>query len=306
MKYPANVLDDRHWLFISFHGTFSSTNFRAQHIIMIELEYVKKRKRKKFLGILAAVSTVGMGTLVLVSFLGRFVGTFTVSLNTGNVKLSLSEKSSFNSSSSFLRIDGLVPYGQTTFSKLPQADVIDSEESSYLLGAQYKADGETLKSLDFFKYTFYVKNAGSVSAEYNFRIKIIDNKTAGDGRKLDSLLRVMVYENDAYGEDHNYTVYAKASESPNEDEEGNPVYNEYISMNKEQAQKAGVKFPGFAEMFESSSVVATIPVKYFDQNNMKRYTIVTWLEGYDPQADGEAPEGANLQLGVEINAYENK
>lgn len=273
---------------------------------MIELGYVKKRKRKKLIGILAAVSTAGMGTLVLVSFLGRFVGTFTVSLNTGNVKLSLSEKSSFNSSSSFLRINGLVPYGQTTYTKLPDDAIIDSEDSTYLLGAHYEADGETLKSLDFFKYTFYVKNSGTVSAEYNLRIKISENKTSTDGRKLDSLLRVMLYENDAYGNEHNHTVYAKASESPNEDEEGNPVFNEYISMNKEQAQKAGVEFPGFAEMFESSSVVATIPVKYFDQNNMKRYTIVTWLEGYDPQADGEAPEGANLQLGVEINAYENK
>ena len=33
-------------------------------------------------------------------------------------------------------------------------------------------------------------------------------------------------------------------------------------------------------------------------------SLVGVKEGYDPQADGEAPEGANLQLGVEINAYE--
>ncbi len=273
---------------------------------MVELGYVKKRKRKKLAGILCAVGTVGVGTLILVSFLGRFVGTFTVSLNTGNVKLSLSEKSSFDSSSSFLRVDQLAPFGQTTFTKLPEDQVIDNEESTYLLGAHYEVDGKTLKSLDYFKYTFYVKNSGQISAEYNMKINIVENKTSVDGRKLDSLLRVMVYENNGYEGDHNYTVYAKASESPNEDEEGNPVFNEFISMNKEQARKAGVEFPGFAEMFESEKTIATIPVKYFDSNNMKRYTIVAWLEGYDPEADGEAPEGANLKLGVEINAYENK
>ena len=59
--------------------------------------------------------------------------------------------------------------------------------------------------------------------------------------------------------------------------------------------------------FVTDNVVAEVPVRYFDQSNMNRYTVVTWIEGYDPQSGGdEAPEGASIKLGVEINAYENE
>ena len=40
---------------------------------------------------------------------------------------------------------------------------------------------------------------------------------------------------------------------------------------------------------------------------MRRYTVVIWLEGEDPQSkpDTEYPEGATLKLGVDITAHEN-
>ena len=277
---------------------------------MIENGYVRKRKRKKFIGVLSAVATGGMGVLIAVSFLGRFVGTFTISLNSGNVKLSLSEKSSFDSSSSFLKVDSLPPFGQSTYTSVISSEEtsakIDNEDSSYLMGARYGIDNTTIKSLDFFKYTFFIKNSGSISAEYYVKINIIENKPSADGRYLDSMLRILVYENDASTNNHEYTVYAKPSESGNIDEDGNTTFKEYISYSIRDAERKGLKFPGFAEPFESDKVAANIPVKYFDKNEMKRYTIVTWIEGYDPQSNNEAPEGASLKLGVEINAYENK
>ena len=47
-------------------------------------------------------------------------------------------------------------------------------------------------------------------------------------------------------------------------------------------------------------------VDNFIRNDIRRYTIVFWLEGYDPQSrpDEEHPEGATLKLGVDISAYE--
>ena len=38
-----------------------------------------------------------------------------------------------------------------------------------------------------------------------------------------------------------------------------------------------------------------------------RYTVVYWLEGYDPQSTTELtpPQNALIKLGVEINAYED-
>ena len=113
----------------------------------------------------------------------------------------------------------------------------------------------------------------------------------------------MVYQNDPSLDTHNYTVYAKKSESPNKMGNGEETYKEYLSIGFDSESNPN---PLFAEPFESSDVVTTIPDLNFQPNEAKRYTLVAWLEGADPQAQGEAPEGANLKLGVTINAYENK
>ena len=278
---------------------------------MVEQRYVKKRKRRKLVAFFSSVATLGMGALVLVSFLGNYSGSFTVSLNKGNVKISLSDRQNFGDGEgegesgnvgSFLKVDDLKPFDQMTFLSLPRHELIDNQDTTYLMGEN------SSKTLNFFKYTFFVKNMGSISADYNLTVKITDSIPSVEGIRLDSMLRVMLFANDGYDLDtHNYTIYAAASEKPNTDENGEQTFDEYISLSPKEAKKANVEFPGFATPFESDNVVVTIPVKYFDQSNMNRYTIVTWIEGYDPQGDGkEAPEGASIKLGVEINAYENK
>jgi len=278
---------------------------------MIEQRYVKKRKRRKLVAFFTGVATLGMATLILVSFLGKYSGSFTVSLNKGNVKISLCTTENFGDGEgegdvgevgSYLKVDNLKPFDQMTYLSLPDDSIIDAQETSWTIGEN------SSKTLNFFKYTFFVKNMGSISADYNLRVRLIESTAAVDGRKLDSLLRVMVYANDGLNKDaHERTVYALASESPNVDLEGNATYSEYISLSPSQAKRAHVDFPGFATPFESDNVVTTLPVKYFDKSNMNRYTIVTWIEGYDPQSSGqEAPEGASIKLGVEINAYENE
>lgn len=277
---------------------------------MIEQRYVKKRKRRKLVAFFSGVATLGMATLILVSFLGKYSGSFTVSLNKGNVKISLCTTENFGDGtgdgdvgevSSYLKVDDLKPFDQMTYLSLPSDDIIDTQDTTWVIGEN------SSKTLNFFKYTFFVKNMGSISADYNLTVRILESTPAVDGRKIDKLLRVMLYANDGYNKDsHDRAVYAMQSESPNKDENGEITFNEYISLSPSQAERARVPFPGFATPFESDDVVVSFPVNYFDQSDMNRYTIVTWVEGYDPQSSGqEAPEGASVKLGVEISAYEN-
>ncbi|MBE6136460.1 MAG: hypothetical protein E7181_04255 [Erysipelotrichaceae bacterium] len=280
---------------------------------MIEQRYVKKRKRRKLVAFFSGVATLGMATLILVSFLGKYSGSFTVSLNKGNVKISLCTTENFGDGEgegdvgevgSYLKVDNLKPFDQMTYLSLPDDSIIDTQDTTWEIGENSSS------TLNFFKYTFFVKNMGTVSAEYNLRVRILDS-TAGTGvnsGRLDNLLRVMVYANDGLNKDaHERTVYAMSSEKPNVDLEGNATYSEYISLSPSQARRAHVDFPGFATPFESDDVVVTLPVTYFEKSNMNRYTIVTWIEGEDRQTAGqEAPEGASIKLGVEINAYENE
>ena len=72
---------------------------------MYDLSYVRKRKVKKIAALVSLFTAVGITSLVIVSFLGRTVGTFSVKLTNSDVKLSLSEKSSFKDATSYLHLD---------------------------------------------------------------------------------------------------------------------------------------------------------------------------------------------------------
>ena len=84
------------------------------------------------------------------------------------------------------------------------------------------------------------------------------------------------------------------------------IFKEYTSYSdKNVLDKYGENLPYLAEMFETDHTVATLSTKGFTKGEIKRYTIVTWLEGEDIDAQGNPPKGGNLKLGVTINAYEN-
>ena len=270
---------------------------------MYELEYVKKRKRRKIVALSGGVSAVVVTTFVIIAFLGRFVGTFTVSLETRNVDLMLSEKASFESSSSFLRVNSVATFHEFTYVDLDRKYggdlVLDNEQTPYTYGAIYAKDGETIEALNFFKYTFYVKNTGSEPAIYDFALNILENVKSTDGRSLDDTLRVSVYEEGVK------TVYAKPRSIPREGEDGQPDYRSPISVSKEDATDL-YPFMGYAEAYASPTVVTTSSSNKLGIGESKRYTIVTWLEGFQSSNLQEAPVGATIKLGVEINAYEIK
>lgn len=274
---------------------------------MYELQYVKKRKRRKWVLISAGIATVVVSSLSIVAFLGRYTGTFTVALNTGSVELALSETMDYRKPETFLRVDSISEFHEFSYSYLPSDENLDNEQMNYLYGAIYDEAGENVESMNFFKYTFYVKNVGRVYAKYSMKINITDNKAGEGGRKLDDTVRVMLYENDTTSDTHKKTVYAKRAAIHHIDEETGEVdFREPVSVPLNQANEFE-PFCGYAEMFESDSCIATVDVGGFAPGQTRRYTIVHWLEGYDPQSNNyqAPPKGATLKLGVEINAYEN-
>lgn len=276
---------------------------------MYELEYVRKRKRRKLVAIGAGIASAGISAFAIVAFLGRFVGTFTVSLDTGDVELALSDSSSFKKQSSFLRIDSVPTFQENTYKSLPSDEVLDSEESTYLDDIAANKDNKgKVTTLNYFKYTFYVKNVGKKTARYDMKVKITDNKANKDGISLDDTVRVAIYETDVNNNERiRKDVYAKRAAVHRDTPDGEANYQEPISISEDMAENPE-DFPGYANIFESANVIATIPVKDFATDDVRRYTLVTWLEGEDPQSDHRqlAPKGASLKLGVEINAYENK
>ena len=275
---------------------------------MYDLQYVRKRRRRKIAAVVAFFATIGVTSLIITSFLGHTTGTFTVAVVNSSVSLALSKTEDFAEQTSYLRIDTLPKLSETTYDSLPAADILDNEEVTY---KDLIIPGETEKDdyLELLKYTFYVKNVGNTVARYNLNVNISDRTKAidGTGRVLDDTLRVMVFENDPSQEGRNEpTIYAKEAAEYNYDIEGNRTRREFISTYPSGSNQEDDEHK-LAETFLPGQTVAKYSVGNFKRNDLKRYTIVIWLEGEDPQStnDKQFPEGATVKLGVDIAAYEN-
>ena len=141
-------------------------------------------------------------------------------------------------------------------------------------------------------------------------INLLECTESTDGTKttLDDTLRVMVFENDlddSYEKVyHDTVVYAKESATANTNIEGKKTKREFVSTPAFQEDE---DHP-LATSFESLKTIVTYDRGDFDLGQARRYTLVTWLEGEDPDSpnDRAAPVGATLRLGVEITAYENE
>ena len=278
---------------------------------MYDLLYVRKRRRRRIAALVSMISAIGVTSLVVVSFLGRFVGTFTVSLTNSAVRLSLSEKQAFQDTTSYLLIDKLKPFEENTYRNLPGADILDNEDTEYDYGKNIsELNGQ--ETLQYFKYTFYVKNVGSTIAQYNMNIKIDEKSRSNDGTKrtLDDTMRVMVFENDPRSDEetHDFKVYAKPSHEVNYDKDGNRTYQEFISEFDPKTNKEDDDHPLADSFLADGKTVAKYSVDNFGKSDIRRYTLVIWLEGADPDSDNKknAPVGATIKLGVEITAYENE
>lgn len=275
---------------------------------MVDLKYVKKRKRRRIVAIVSAVGVCGRSVLGIVSFLGRRVGTFTVSLDSGDVALSLSTESSFGTKTSYLKVDEHLP----SFHEASYLDIrkkygdasIDSEDTDYLYGAYKDPEDDKPVSRTFFKYTFFIRNTGTKACKYDRDFNILDDTpyTDSEGNKISlaDTRRVKIYEHsmdDETKDRHDGIVYAKRSATYNK-EYG--TFQEYITDDD--------KSLGVAERFASNDKICQKQKDSFLPNQTRRYTRLVYLEGGDPQSSNysEPPKDATIKLGVEINAYEDK
>ena len=285
---------------------------------MYDLLFVRKRRRRRIAALVALFTSIGITSLVIISFLGRSVGTFTVSLKNSEVKLALCETKDSTNYSTYLHVNENSPYIPRSYYDYEDEILSLDDESVQSKHKEYtyvdETDGKTKTGtyLEFFKYTFYVKNIGDKTASYKMKVVINNITKAEDGsdRGLDDILRVMVFENKPDSTDQNYKIYAKKTPKyanyTNYDIDGNETDRELIAAVNENTHETE-KYR-LAEKFDEDDnrVITTYDMKNFTQNQMMRYTIVLWLEGDDQQCNRSAPDGATLKIGVDIDAKEGE
>ena len=264
---------------------------------MYELNLVRRRKRRIWAAIIGGIGTTGVATFCIAAFLGHRVGSFTVALEGKNALLTLSERSSFNEKSSFLRVGEVPGFQEFTYSRFKELGegALDDEENDYTFG--FKTNKKGKEHTDFLKYTFFIKNVGQDPAEYDFSLQIKEVVATSNGQTLEDSFRVMVYDNGVP------EVYAKRLQVPHI-ENGQPDYRAPISVNKEDATP-DYPFEGYAKMFNTSTEIMSQKAQHLEVDEVRKYTVVTWLEGFQSSGDADTLSGASIKLGVEINAYEN-
>lgn len=273
---------------------------------MVDLAYVKKRKRRRIIEIVTAVSAVVVAVFVIVAFLGKNVGTFTVNLKTNSVELAMSLTSDFKETTTYLVVGNMAPMDTVCYWDFKNGvfdmSQIDNEGTTFEKFAYRNEDG-SIRALPFFKYTFFLGNTGKTAARYSMKINILDNQPDSVTRKtLDEIIRLVVLED---GVPTDNTVYALKSTVGTHHEPGDYEHltdQEYVCGDPDKPNKD--KYAGLCTSFKDLTMMS------IDRNNFlggdsKRYTVLFWLEGDDAECTGSAPKDAKLKIGVDIQAYEN-
>ncbi len=166
-------------------------------------------------------------------------GSFTVHLDSknGNKSIAVSETYGFANPTDHLETNGLSNAWNIAFSSVPVGNAIDT-----------KYGGGSNNGHNYFAYTFFLKNTGTETLDYNELHSLVQNN-----RNAVKALRYMVYRN------------------------GNPVI--YASPAAD-----GSKEPDACdEMFQGEVNLISKDRTALEPGQIDRYTIVAWFEGNDPE-----------------------
>ena len=226
----------------------------------VKSESKKVKKREALIRILTIILVLMLLFLSLMFACSSYVnkaGDFTVTMDKDayNMGIILSETKDFKNSSRFLTGEKCVDMKDTTLEWLP--DDLDDID-----GSHNNSNGQS-----FLAYTFYVKNGGNVDVEYTAEINI-EAVSLG----VDEAMRVMVFHN---GEP---TIYAKPQKGTTDKLE--------LNLNDRGESEYSVD-----KNFVTNTKIMENKVELFKAGDVDKYTVVIWLEGWDPECVNKILEG---------------
>ena len=128
---------------------------------------------------------------------------------------------------------------------------------------------------NYFAYTFYIKNNGTETFDYNASLEV-----TGVAKSCDEAARIMVYKN---GEP---TIYAKPRL-------GTTDTPEFISY----------EGSGEAKLFYDNDTVYTETVGDFSPGDVDKYSVIIWFEGEDSECINDIM-GGHMRLSMNFEAAE--
>ncbi len=217
---------------------------------------------KLLLGTLAA----GLATVFLVSTITEAKGSFTINL-TGDMLdagFVLSEGADFQDGKSRLFADALQEVNNITMDDI--ARDVDKHDGAH--------NGE-----HYFAYTFYIQNQSDKPSTYAWYFKLKDETLS-----VSNAVWIMLFE------DGKQVIYTRPTEEGNAEELfgfeqplpfADLAYDpaQYYERYEDGVAKYGIKTTPYA----NENIVAQGLIEDVQPNETHKYTVVLWVEGYDPE-----------------------
>lgn len=230
------------------------------------LGFRKRRIRNRIVTLGIIISGMLSIAFAIITFYGQNAGNFVISVDeAARIRgIVISEEPSFEQQLSRLMTSPIDEARDMTYSWL-KIEEVEATNGNY-----------TDPDHDYVAYTFYIQNSGSETVDITYYIRITEVT-----RRLDHAIRVLVIE------DGVQTMYQMEDRA---DEFGHlPVYPEIMPQ--------GVNFL-------TPQMVMRKTFTNFKPGQIKKFSVLVWLEGYDPDTTDEIIDGRiRLTMNFTVNTF---
>ena len=266
---------------------------------MVNQRSIKKSKKKRRIIIGTSISAVLVTAFIIIAFLSNYVGNFTISLIDYETRLALSTSPDMEDTTTHIALKGFnnaVPYTKADIDKASLDTDIGGEKS---LSFEISDDQEA--SL-YFAYTFFVTNVGDGPCYYYYGIKINDESSGDNNKLISDAMRIRMYEN-TYTKDetidsmtHEYIDYIRYNVESSTDDSLNADTRSYLASCEEEYDSGQLKY------FNDSSTIVLSDNQSTKlwPNEVIRYTLAIWIDGDDPDCEGDFFDNNS---GIRISTY---
>lgn len=283
-----------------------------------EPESLKKARRRRIAGLVLGLSSGGLVVLMLIALLGQNYGSFTIKLEDRQYELALGNSLTTSNGGSgaglanktnYIMADGYKAASPMSADDLPLVDEIDPDigDGTLNLANPKKADdGTSGANYDYsYRYTFYLNNTSPTTvAKANYYINfssIIEPTNLSDSAALEDIMRVRVYDSkyiDGSVEHNCVGTYARKAKTFS----ANGTNAEPITDNPKRDENKGYCTNFLNDT--NDDPLALIVMKNeteLQPKEIRRYTVIMWLEGTDADCEGENPQGGSLTMAMHFS-----
>ncbi len=288
-----------------------------------EPDFLRRRRRRRIAAIVLGISISVITILIIIALLGRNFGSFTVKLEQVRNELSIGDSlttsgtgTTLTNNTTYLMAGGYECNTPMCADDLMEEDYLDKDvaDDSVILGSRKAYDPNEYSQDYSFKYTFYLRNSSMTEmAKANYYIdfsSITEPTNVNASCSIEDIVRVRVYDSHFDEETLKHDMvgtYARKAKNFS----ANGSNNELITGTSETTNGYTAKREenkGYCTNFlndDGSDPLAMIVMKnetYLQPREIRRFTVVIWLEGFDIDCVGENPVGAALTMAMHFTS----